>query len=159
MEWVEPLQNALRSNGGSFIIGVLLLVFGSSAVLSEKTAKEKFGAIGMLARWVQRRKQQAAEQEEELFKRRTDDLWAEIARVDQARKDDKARFQREIKQLRESERLKHKYTVWAAQRVHDLEVWAATNGYVLPTPKILTFFDWVVQDDKESLEEDDDEDD
>lgn len=145
MEWVDHLLDGVRGNGASFVIGVLILVFGSSAVLSERTAKEKFGALGMIARWVQSRKEREAELEEELFNRRTEELWAEIRRVDESRHMDKERFLRELSDLRKSENLKHRYTLWAAQRVRDLEIWAATNGLELPTPKILPFLEWVVE--------------
>lgn len=140
MDWIEPLRDALQSTGGSFLIGVLVLVLGSSAILSEKTAKEKFGAIGLIAGWIQRRKEAAALQEEELLNRRTADLWEEIRRVDEARSRDRQVLMQEILDLRTSERLKHRYTVWAAKRVRDLEIWAATSGLQLPQPKILPFW-------------------
>lgn len=159
MEWVDHVLAGVRGNGASFVIGVLILVFGSSAILSERTAKEKFGALGMIARWVQSRKERAAELEEELFRRRTEDLWAEIRRVDESRSVDKDRFLQELRDLRRSESLKHRYTLWAAQRVRDLEIWAATNGLELPTPKILPFLEWIAEyvdeDEEGDLQEDD----
>lgn len=158
MEWTEFLSKALDTPLGQFIIGVLVLVFGSTALFSEKTAKEKFGAFGMLARWVQRHKEKAADLEEEIINRRTEDLWNEIKRVDEARQKDNRELKKQIQKLQRSEADQHAYIVWVTSVMRDLEIWAAEHGYKLPPPPFVTFTDWVRQYRREHNDGEEDED-
>lgn len=151
MEWVQPLTDALGS-AGPFVIGVLLLVLGSSAILSEETAKKKFGAFGMVARWLEERKQKRAEEEETLIKRRTQALWDEIQRVDEDRKSDRAVFSRRIEYLETTGATQHAYIVWVTEKMRAIEVWAADKGLKLPPPPFMPYHEW-----KASLREEDED--
>lgn len=159
MEWVEFLSKGLDTPLGQFIVGVLVLVFGSTALFSEKTAKEKFGAFGMLARWIQKQKERAADLEEEIINRRTQDLWDEIKRVDEARKKDNKELKKQILELQRSEADQHAYIVWVTSVMRDLEIWAAEHGYKLPPPPFVTFTEWIRQYRREPCNREEDEDD
>ena len=142
MEWTELLAGLLDSTAGQIVAVVLVMVFGSSAILSEKTAKEKLGLVGVILRWAQNRKDKAEAVEDELFRRRTEDLRAEIKRVDDARKVDRAELTKEIEKLQKNEKAQHEYIVWVTEKMRRIEIWAADNGYELPPPPFMSFIEW-----------------
>ena len=131
MDWVQPLTNALSTQMGQFILGVMILVFGSSAILSEKTAKDKFWLIGRAASWFQRRKEEQANLEAQITERRFAALQEEITRIDKNQK-----------QTNKVIHLQHEYIVWITTRWRALEVWAADRGLRLPDPPFQTFEEW-----------------
>lgn len=143
MDWVQPLTNALSTQMGQFFLGVMILVFGSSAILSEKTAKEKFWLIGRVAGWFQRRKEEQAELEAQITERRFAALQDEIARIDKNQKRSDKVMHRQ-----------HEYIVWITTRWRALEVWAADRGLRLPDPPFQTFEEWKAQIPTEEDEED-----
>lgn len=142
MDWGQWISSVSGNPVAQFIAGFLFLVFGSNAILSERVAKEKFGAFGWIARSVRESMERKAEIEEELERKRTQDLRDEIKRVDEARKADKAEMGQRIDCLERSERRQHRYIVWVTGRIRDLEVWAAEMGVTLPNPRFLSFSEW-----------------
>lgn len=143
MDWVQPLTNALSTQMGQFILGVMILVFGSSAILSEKTAKDKFWLIGRAAGWFQRRKEEQANLEAKITERRFAALQEEITRIDKNQKRSEKVMYRQ-----------HEYIVWITTRWRALEVWAADRGLRLPDPPFQTFEEWKARIPTEEDEED-----
>ncbi|WP_298074856.1 hypothetical protein [uncultured Corynebacterium sp.] len=92
---------------------------------------------------MQRHLQRRAKVEEELDRRRTQDLRDEIRRVDEARKADNRELRARISHLEETERTQHRYIVWVTEKMRQLEVWAAELGLKLPPPKFLSYNEWL----------------
>lgn len=158
MDWLEAVKPIAESPAGQIVVAVLVMIFGSSSILSEKTAKEKFGAVGMILRWRQRRKDKAEAFQEELFRKRTEELRAEIRRVDNARKIDRKELTAQISELQKNEKSQHEYILWVTEKMRKIEIWAADHGYDLPPPPFITFVEWEAQRETETPgEEDDDE--
>lgn len=133
----------LNAPGGVWILLVVILVFGSTAIFSEKTAKEKFGALGLVSRWWKRRKEEAANMEEEISSKRTAELWDEIQRVDELRARDREYFEEQITRLERAEKLQHRYITWVTDVFRRIEIWAAGQGYELPPPPFKTYIEWL----------------
>ena len=139
MDWAQILTGISNSPAWQFTIGVMVLVLGSSAILSEKVAKEKFWLIGSLAAWFQKRKEREAELEIEREKRILDDLRSEIQRMDDR-----------VCVLERSDERKHKYIVYVTNWYRHLELWAADKGITLmDDPPFKPFGEWLVQDREE----------
>lgn len=114
-DWITSLTS---SSQGQFLLGVLTLVFGSQAILSEKNLKGKLWGLGAPARWLKRRQQETAEKEV-----------SELAR------------------LREEVRYQHLYIVWITGLFRAIEIWAANKGYKLPQPPFRTYTEWKEDED------------
>lgn len=99
---------------GQFVVGVLVLVFGSKAVLSEENLKGKLSGLSLPGRWLRRRQQKSAERE--------------VA---------------EICKLREQDNLKHRYIVEVTETIRRWEIDAADKGHVLPPPRFRTYTEWL----------------
>lgn len=139
MDWAQILTGISNSPVWQFIIGVMVLVLGSSAILSEKAAKEKFWLIGSLASWIQRRKEREAEREIEREERILEDLRSEVQRMD-------AR----VSALEKSDESKHNYIVYISNWRRHLELWAADKGIALmKDPPFKTFREWLDEIDVE----------
>ena len=139
MDWAQILTGISNSPAWQFTIGVMVLVLGSSAILSEKVAKEKFWLIGSLAAWFQKRKEREAELEIEREKRILDDLRSEIQRMDDR-----------VCVLERSDERKHKYIVYVSNWYRHLELWAANKGIdLMDDPPFKSFGEWLVQDREE----------
>lgn len=139
MDWSQILTGVSNSPVWQFIIGVMVLVLGSSAILSEKVAKEKFWLIGSLASWIQRRKEREAEREIEREKRLLEDFRSEIQRMDER-----------VSALEKSDERKHNYIVYISNWRRHLELWAADKGIVLmDNPPFKTFREWLDEIDVE----------
>lgn len=140
MDWAQILSGISNSPVWQFTIGVMVLVLGSSAILSEKVAKEKFWLIGSLASWFQGRKEREAEIEIEREKRILEGLRSELQRMD-----------KRVCALESSDERKHKYIVYVTNWYRHLELWAANKGIdLMDDPPFKTFGDWL---DKERAEE------
>ena len=141
MDWTQILTGISNSSTWQCIIGVMILVLGSSAILSEKTAKEKFWLIGSLASWFQKRKEREADLEIEREKRILDDLRSEIQRMDDR-----------VCVLERSDERKHKYIVYVSNWYRHLELWAANKGIdLMDDPPFKSFGDWLEHDRAEEV--------
>ena len=141
MDWTQILTGISNSSTWQFIIGVMILVLGSSAILSEKTAKEKFWLIGSLGSWFQKRKEREAHLEIEREKRILDDLRSEIQRMDDR-----------VCVLERSDERKHKYIVYVSNWYRHLELWAADKGIdLMDDPPFKSFGDWLEDDRAEEV--------
>lgn len=112
-EWFEWVTTTPQ---GQFVVGVLILVFGSKAVLSEENLKGKLSGLTLPARWLRRRQDRAAERE--------------VA---------------EVKRLREENSRMHRYIVWLTSAIRAWEVDAADRGHEFPPPTFLTLTEWIEQ--------------
>ena len=141
MDWAQILSGISNSPAWQFTIGVMVLVLGSSAILSEKAAKEKFWLIGTLASWFQGRKEREAEIEIEREKRILDDLRSEIQRMDDR-----------VCVLENADERKHKYIVYVSNWYRHLELWAANKGIdLMDDPPFKSFGDWLEHDRAEEV--------
>lgn len=120
---------------GQFLAGVVVLVFGSKAVLSERFWEGRFGAFGMLSRWFKERQDKSARQET-----------------------------KEIAELRCTVAQQHDFIVYISSELRRIEVKAATDGWELPTPKTMNYIAFLERrgrrgrKEKSKREEDDDSD-
>lgn len=145
------LPQLTSSTAGTFLAWILVLFFGPMAILSEKTA-DRFGLLGVIARWFRDAKKRAIMKDQELSELQVQTLRAEIAEVDQV---NKARIERanaeiekcalEIERLSAVEMEQHDYIVWVTQLARSWEVWAAAQGLELPPPPFVTFKEWLAQ--------------
>lgn len=106
--WVTQL---LSSTQGQYIIGVIVLIFGSKAILSEKTIREKFSGIHYISKKLQERQQRAAEQESQATRK--------VIQVN---------------------KYQHEYIVHLTQYLHRVELKAAREGWDMPVPKVEDFY-------------------
>lgn len=109
----EWLSWATTTPQGQFVIGVLVLIFGSKAALSEENLKGKLSGLGLLGRWFRQRQQQAAEREVS-----------------------------EVAELRLRNARQHRYIREITQVVRRWEIDAADKGHVLPPPEFMTYTEW-----------------
>lgn len=136
-EWVGVIDSPWK-----FLMGVGVLTLGPFALLSRETATEKFWLIGSAARFFRERKERAADLEEELAARRTEDLWREINRVDNLRIQDREKFEKRVASLEQSDRDKYEYILYVTAVWRTILLWAADEGHTLPV-KVLTFEQWL----------------
>lgn len=149
-EWIGLVDSPWK-----FLMGVAVLTLGPFALLSKETATEKFWLIGSAARFFRERKEKAADLEEELAARRTEDLWREINRVDELRIQDREKFEKRVASLEQSDRDKYEYILYVTAVWRTLMLWAADEGHVLPV-QILTYEQWLARgrgDDATTLED------
>lgn len=141
---MEELNNwaSLVDTPWKFLVGVSILTLGPFALLSKETATEKFWLVGKLVTAFRNRKEKAADLEEQLSERRTQDLWDEIKRIDAARKEDKQRFTNKLERLEKSEQMQYEYILYVTPLWRSVTVWAENNGYVLPV-RILSYPEWI----------------
>lgn len=141
MEWVSFVAPLLGGGVGTALLIVLILVLGSPAVLSEKTAREKFSALPAAERWWWGRKEARDAKEREVRALEIDELRDYIGRVDKKRKEDVDRLQKQIHLLSESEASQHEYIVWVTEGARVVEIWSAAVGEELPW-KFMTYPEW-----------------
>ena len=138
-EWIGLVDSPWK-----FLMGVGVLTLGPFALLSRETATEKFWLIGSVARYFRERKEKAADLEEQLASRRTEDLWREINRVDDLRIQDREKFEKRVASLEQSDRDKYEYILYVTAVWRTILLWAADEGHTLPVA-ILTFEQWLQQ--------------
>lgn len=136
-EWVGAIDSPWK-----FLMGVGVLTLGPFALLSKETATEKFWLVGRLITFFKQRKEKAADLEELLSERRTQDLWNEISRIDAARKEDKKRLMSKLERLEKSEQMQYEYILYVTPLWRSVTVWAENNGYILPV-RILSYPEWL----------------
>lgn len=136
-EWIGAVDSPWK-----FLVGVGVLTFGPFALLSRETATDKFWLIGSAVRFFQERKEKAADLEEQLASRRTEDLWREINRVDDLRIQDREKFEKRVAGLEQSDRDKYEYILYVTAVWRTILLWAADEGHTLPV-QVLTFEQWL----------------
>lgn len=130
-------------------VGLLVLILGPYALLSEKVVKEKFGAVGMFFRWISGQKRRRMEEKQTVAERQINELREEIKRVDVARKRDNARLKAQVTRLETMTEKQHSYILWITDVFRGVELWAAEKGYTLPPPPFKTYTEWVKEKEEE----------
>lgn len=97
----------------AFILGVLVLIFGTRKVLSAKNVEESLGGLALPFSWLRKHRDRVAEEE----------LKAEI-------------------ELREMYADQHRYILLLTKWALELQIWAAALGEELPPPEFLPFNEW-----------------
>lgn len=138
-EWIGLVDSPWK-----FLMGVGVLTLGPFALLSKETVSEKFWLIGTITRHFRERKEKAADLEEQLASRRTEDLWREINRVDDLRIQDREKFEKRVASLEQSDRDKYEYILYVTAVWRTILLWAADEGHTLPV-QVLTFEQWLQQ--------------
>ena len=141
MEWVSFIAPLLGGGLGTALLVALVLILGSPAVLSEKTAREKFSGLPAAVRWWWGRKEARDAKEREARALEITELRDYIDRVDKQRKEDVESLQRQIHLLSESEASQHDYIVWVTEGARVVEIWSAAVGQELPW-KFMTYPEW-----------------
>lgn len=111
---------------GQFVVGVLVLIFGSKAVLSEENIASKLSGLALPARWLRRRQERTAQ--------------AEVA---------------EKKQLRTIVSRQHRYILWLTSIIRSWEIDAADKGHNFPPPAFLTYLEWMEKHHPDDAEDND----
>ena len=109
-DFIEWLTSASPS---TFILGVLVLIFGTRKVLSAKNVEESLGGLALPFKWLREHRDRAAAEEAS----------AEI-------------------ELREMYADQHKYILHLTKWILELQIWAAARGEELPPPEFMPFNEW-----------------
>lgn len=112
MNGVDVLDWVTSASPAQFFVGILILVFGSRQILSEKSVKSSLGGLFLPVQWARKRRERAANEEAEEI----EFLRQEIARL-----------------TRENLR-QHRWSVEVSRKIHSIETWAAGEGLELPPP-------------------------
>lgn len=139
MEWLEFFTDP---DPWQVFVGILVLIIGPTALLSEAVFKEKFGAIGAAWRWFRGTRKQKIEERQSATERELSDLRREINRVDTKRKEDRGRTDKQIHYLEEKIDRQHRYILWVTDIFRKIEIWAAEKGHKLPPPPFKTYSEW-----------------
>lgn len=142
MDWVEHISSAVTSPTGQFLLGLAVLVLGPTALLSEKTVREKFGALGLVARWFYRMKATKAERELAEEDGVTQCLKSQLAELQEMLNERTAALQDQIDDLHSEGRKSHGYILYITRAIRSIEIWAANNSYDLPSKTLLTYPEW-----------------
>lgn len=110
IEWVS------HATPTQFIIGVLILMFGSKKVFSEKNVEESLSGFRLPFKWLQERRERAAREEA------TEAL----------------RIKNDLQQSLREQRMFHAWAMEVMKVVHGWELWAARHGIELPEPPFRT---------------------
>lgn len=116
-----------QATPGQFLLGILVLVFGSRQILSEKSVSESFGGLAWPFKVLRRRRERAAKDEASEIEY----LRADVARLDS-----------ELKRY-------HRWSVSVTRWVRRLELWAAERGLSLPEPPFVHLSDFESRKEKD----------
>lgn len=109
----EAIRDFLTSTSPTqFIIGVLILVFGTRKILSADNVEKSLGGLFLPVRWLYNQRQKAA-----------DDQVAAVARL-------KGQYLEAASELSRY----HSWSVLATRRIRELESVIAANGVEVPPP-------------------------
>lgn len=125
------------SDIGSYIFWIAILILGPTSLGSETIFKEKFGAFGLITKFVSGRRNKALELSEALNERQVTGLKQELKRIDSR-----------VDHLEKSSTRQHGYILWMTEKWRAIEIWAADNGYTLPPPPFMTFTEWEEMEDE-----------
>lgn len=146
---------------------VTVVLIGALGTFSKTVAQIK-GPLGAAARWWESRQIRAVEKKKDFYdnldvvvdkrtasirsdlaelQKQVGELRDELSREREARRKEREQLvsdhAREISQVRERERLQHRYTVEVTRAFRELEIWAADHGLELPPPPFRTFPEWL----------------
>lgn len=121
----------------SFVAVVIFILVTFSGLMS-KAAADYGGVFGAAARALRRHRDEAIRADEVSNERRLARLEETVERLDE-----------EVAELCVANNAHQDYAVYVAGEWHRLELWAATQGVVLPPPPLLTFPEWKVQREKQ----------
>lgn len=110
---------------------LLAIIIATFSTLFSKAAADYAGLFGGVARWLRNRKAEAIAADEASNERRFARLESTVERLDD-----------EVADLRATNEAHHDYEIYVASEWHRLELWAATQGIVLPPPRLMTFTEW-----------------
>ena len=116
---------------------LLAVIIATFSTLFSKAAADYAGMLGGVARWLRNRKAEAIAADEASNEKRITRLEETVERLD-----------KEVAELRAANDTHQDYAVYVAGEWHRLELWAATQGVVLPPPPLLTFPEWKQQKEK-----------
>ena len=116
---------------------LLAIIIATFSTLFSKAAADYAGMLGGVARWLRKRKAEAIAADEASNEKRITRLEETVERLD-----------REVAELRAANIQHQDYAIYVAGEWHRLELWAATQGVVLPPPPLLTFPEWERQQEK-----------
>lgn len=102
---------------GQFLLGIVILVFGSRQILSEKSLKSSLGGLGLPFKFLRNARENAAE----------------------AEANELAFLRGEVKRLNNKISVYHRWAVKVTEQYQRLELWAAHKGLHLPPPPFIEF--------------------
>ena len=107
-----------------FIIGVVILVFGTSKILSADNVEKSLGGLLLPVKWLHSKRAKAAEKQVQGVK----DL-----------KDENLRLNKELGRY-------HAWSLIAAKRNRDLEAFISANGLDIPPPKFVYLHEFEIEE-------------
>lgn len=166
---MSELLNRLPDGGGWTVLAVVaIIIFGPVSLFSRATIQEKFGGLGLLARWVRAGRRRAIEEAAATESVTVAMLNQQIATFNEAlstqekrHADDVARINRRFGQFQEEAERRERdskrrelrlagqlenamdYISWSTSWARAVLLWAAEKGYILPPPEWKTFPEWL----------------
>lgn len=163
------LLNRLPDGGGWTVLAVIIIViFGPVSLFSRATVQEKFGGIGLLARWVRAGRRRAIEEAAAtesvtvaMLNKQIETFNEALSTQEMRHTDDVARINRRFgefqaeaerrerdskrRELRLSGQLESAmdYISWSTSWARAVLLWAAEMGHTLPPPEWKTFPEWL----------------
>lgn len=124
----EAILDWLTSASPSqFILGVIILVFGTGKILSAENVEKSLGGLLLPVKWLHNRREKAAE--------------AEINDI-QRLKEDNLRLNREMERY-------HAWALLATKRNRDLEVFITANNMEVPPPEFVYLHEFKLEEDED----------
>lgn len=123
----------LGATPSQFLLGVIVLIFGTQKILSAENVEKSLGGLSLPAKWLQRRREAAAEEK--------------IEEVAQLRKT--------LIEVQEELNRVHKWVLYATKRIRTLDSVLVANGVKIPPPDFLFLHEF---GDRESGDEEEEED-
>jgi len=125
------------TSSSQFLLGVLVLVFGTQKILSAENVQSSLGGLLLPVKWLHNRRKRAAEEKV-----------AEVA----AAKRERVAVEREIQRY-------HAWAMMTTKRVRELESVIAAHGIDLPPPPFVYLHEFQLPSEARPDEEDDSDDD
>ena len=110
-----------------FAVGVLILVFGTSKILSADNVEKSLGGLLLPVKWIYSKRSKAAEEQVQAVKKL---------------KEENLRINKELGRY-------HAWSLVAAKRNRDLEAFISANGLEIPPPKFVYLHEFRVEEDQD----------
>lgn len=124
----EAMLDWLTSASPSqFILGVIVLVFGTSKILSAENVEKSVGGLLLPVKWLHSRREKAAKEE---------------VRGIQKLKEDNLRLNKEMDRY-------HAWSILATKRNRRLEAFIAANNLEVPPPEFIYLHDFKLEEDED----------